>query len=141
MKTLEISAKDASPFIRFDPYGKLQIKGKSFGEDIIYQYSVLMNKIQEFAASGKKSLEVYIYLKYFNTVSLRCLFDLVTAIKGLQEKAGVKVRMEWNYIEGDDSMKEEIEEFKNEIGLDFQVLPEKDFLGGVMGECNWKCVS
>lgn len=125
---LEIPAKDASPFIRFDPYGKLEIKGKSFDEDVISLYSVLMKKIQEFAASGKKSLEVNIYLKYFNTTSSKCLFDLVTAIKGLQEKVGVKVKMEWNYIEGDDSMKEEIEEFKNEFEFDFLVLPEKDFL-------------
>ena len=128
MKMLEIPAKDACPFIRFDPYGKLEIKGKSFGEDVISLYSVLMKKIQAFAASGKESLEVNIYLKYFNTTSSKCLFDLVTALKGLQDKVGVKVKMEWNYIEGDDSMKEEIEEFKNEIEFDFLVLPEKDFL-------------
>ena len=91
---LEIPAKDANPFIRFDPFGKLEIKGRSFGEDVVSLYSVLMKKIQEFAASGKESLEVNIYLKYFNTTSSKCLFDLVTAIKGLQEKFGVNVKME-----------------------------------------------
>lgn len=128
MNALEIPAKDASPYIKFDPQGKLEIKGKSYDDDVVSLYAILMKKIQEFAVSGKDSLEVNFYLKYFNTASSKCLYDLVTAIKGLQEEKGVKVKMEWNYIEGDESMKEEIEEFKEDIDFDFQVLPEKNFI-------------
>lgn len=128
MNALEIPAKDASPYIKFDPQGKLEIKGKSYDDDVVSMYAILMKKIQEFATSGKDKLEVNIYLKYFNTASSKCLYDLVTAIKELQEENGVKVKMEWNYIEGDESMKEEIEEFKEDIDFDFQVLPEKNFL-------------
>lgn len=127
MNALEIPAKEASPFIKFDPNGKLEIKGKSFDDDVVPLYRLVLQKVKEFEASGKKNLEVNIYLKYFNTASSKCLFDLISALKELHEEKGVNVKMEWNYIEGDESMKEEIEEFHEEIDFDFQILPEKDY--------------
>lgn len=128
MNALEIPAKDASPYVKFDPNGRLEIKGKSYDEDVISLYAILAKKIQEFGDSGQDHLDVNIYLKYFNTASSKCLFDLVSSIKELQEDKGIQVNMEWNYIEGDESMKEEIEEFREDIDFDFKVVPEKDFL-------------
>ena len=127
MNALEIPAKDASPYIKFDPKGKIEIKGKSYDEDVISLYALLQKKVKEFAESDQEMLEVNIYLKYFNTASSKCLFDFVTALKEMHEEKGKNVQMEWNYIEGDDSMQEEIEEFKDEIDFDFQIRPEKDF--------------
>lgn len=127
MNALEIPAQEASPFIKFDPNGILEIKGKSYDEDVIPLYKLLHNKVQEFATTNTKDLSVKIYLKYFNTASSKCLFDLLLALKDLQDEQGVNISMEWNYIEGDDSMKEELEELREEVELDFQILPEKDF--------------
>lgn len=128
MNTLEIPAKIASPYIKLTPKGQLEIKGKSFDDDVVSLYTILNQKIQEYGASGKDSLDVNIYLKYFNTASSKCLFDLLHEIRKLQDEKGVKVSMEWNYIEGDDDMKEEIEEFREETGLDFEISPEQNFL-------------
>lgn len=128
MNTLEIPAKIASPYIKLTPEGQLEIKGKSFDDDVASLYTILNQKIQEYGASGKDSLDVNIYLKYFNTASSKCLFDLLHEIRKLQDKKGVKVSMVWNYIEGDDDMKEEIEEFREETGLDFEISPEQNFL-------------
>lgn len=127
MNMLEIPAKDASPYIKFDPKGTLEIKGKSFDEDVISLYEMVMNKIHEFGASDQDHLRVYIYLKYFNTASSKCLFDLLTAIKDLQEKNGKKIEMEWCYVKGDETMQEEIEEFREDTELDFKISPEKDY--------------
>lgn len=128
MNTLEIPAKDASPYIKLTPNGQLEIKGKSYDEDVIALYQLLQQKLQEFGNSGKNLLDVNIYLKYFNTASSKCLFDLTTDIKNLQEEKGITVNMVWNYIEGDDDMREEIEEFKEEIEFDFSIVPEQNFL-------------
>lgn len=128
MNTLEIPAKVASPYIKLTPGGQLEIKGKSFDDEVVSLYAILNQKIQEYGASGKDSLDVNIYLKYFNTASSKCLFDLLHEIRKLQDKKGVKVSMVWNYIEGDDDMKEEIEEFREETGLDFEISPEQNFL-------------
>lgn len=129
--TIEIPAQEASPYIKFDPNGELEIKGKSYDEDAISLYHMVLKKVEEFGASDKKDLKVKIYLKYFNTASSKCLYDLVSALKDMEDD-GVNINMQWNYIEGDDSMKEEIEEFRENSGLDFEVLPERDFndLGG-----------
>lgn len=128
MNALEIPAKEASPYIKFDQSGKLEIKGKSYDDEVIALYNLVITRLKEFGASGKDSLDVNIYLKYFNTASSKCLFDLVEAIKELNDKKGVKVKMEWNYMEGDEDMQEEIEEFKEEADFDFRVVPQKDFL-------------
>lgn len=127
MNALEIPAQEASPFVKFDPNGKLEIKGKSYDEDVISIYKLITNKLHEFSASGASSLKVNIYLKYFNTASSKCLFDLITTLKEMQEDRGIEVSLEWNYIEGDESMKEEIEEFRDDTEMDFDILPEKDF--------------
>lgn len=128
MNTLEIPAKVASPYIKLTAAGQLEIKGKSFDDDVVLLYALLNEKIQEFGKSGKDSLNVDIYLKYFNTASSKCLFDLILELRKLQEEKGVKVSMEWFYIEGDDDMKEEIEEFREESGFDFKIAPEQNFL-------------
>ena len=128
MNSLEIPAKGASPYIKFDPDGKLEIKGRSFDEDVIALYNMVNQKVQEFGESGKDFLDVNIYLKYFNTASSKCLFNLVTAIKEINEEKGVEVKMVWNFIEGDESMQEELEEMREDTEFDFDILPEKDFL-------------
>lgn len=128
MNALEIPGKEASPYIFFTPEGKLEIRGKSYDEDVVPLYLMLLQKIKEFGASGKDQLEVIIYLKYFNTASSKCLFDLVNSLKELHEKNGVSVNMTWYFIEGDEAMEEEIEEFRDEIGFEFKVLPQQDFL-------------
>ena len=128
MNSLEIPAKGASPYIKFDPNGKIEIKGRSFDEDVISLYNMLNQKVQEFGESGKNFLDVNIYLKYFNTASSKCLFNLVTAIKEINEDKGVEVKMVWNFIEGDESMQEELEELREDTEFDFEILPEKDFL-------------
>lgn len=128
MTSLEIPAKNASPYVKFDPAGRLEIKGRSFDEDVISLYNILIQKIQDFGNSGKDYLEVSIYLKYFNTASSKCLFNLVTALKEINEEKGVEVNMTWNFIEGDDAMEEEIEEMREDTEFDFKILPEKDFL-------------
>lgn len=128
MNALEIPAKVASPYIKLIPEGILEIKGKSFDDDVISLYTLLNEKLKEFGESGKDSLNANIYLKYFNTASSKCLFDMIQELKKLQEEKGVQVNMVWNYIEGDDDMKEEIEEFRDESGFDFDIAPEMNFL-------------
>lgn len=127
MNALEIPAQEASPFVKFTPNGKLEIKGKSYDEDVISIYKLIMDKLQEYSATTAKELNVNIYLKYFNTASSKCLYDLLLQLKNLQDTKGISLKLEWNYIEGDDDMKEEIEDFKDQTELDFQIVPEKDY--------------
>ncbi len=128
MNQLEIPGKGASPYVKFDPEGVLEIRGKSYDEDVVTLYNILIQKVKDFGDSGKDFLSVYIYLKYFNTASSKCLFNLITALKEINEEKGVEVKMVWNFIEGDDAMEEELEEMREDTEFHFEIVPEKDFL-------------
>ncbi|MCC5920664.1 MAG: DUF1987 domain-containing protein [Cyclobacteriaceae bacterium] len=127
MDPLEIPAKEASPFIKFDPAGTLEIRGKSFDEEVVSIYAMVLRKIHEYGNTGNDHLNVNFFLKYFNTASSKCLFDLLNALKDLQDKKNITIKMKWSYQEEDEAMKEEIEEFKEEIDLDFEITPEEGF--------------
>jgi len=128
MNFIEISAKDGSPYIKFDPEnGSLLIKGRSYDDEVMVIYNLIRNKVKEYANNGKKTLNANIFLKYFNTASSKCLFDLMGDMKKIQEQyPDFKLNLEWNYLEGDDNMKEELEDLRTAIGFEFNILERED---------------
>lgn len=129
MSALEIPAKEAAPYVRFDENdASLQIKGKSYDDDVVMLFNMIRSKIKNFGQSNPSKLDVIIFLKYFNTASSKCLFDLLSDIKNLQEETGLKLDMVWNYVEGDDEMEEEIEDFKDNLEMDFEIVGVEDEL-------------
>jgi hypothetical protein len=126
MSVLEIPAKEAAPYIRFDEENRsLQIKGKSYDDDVVMLFTMLRNKIKAFGNNDPEKLDVNIYLKYFNTSSSKCLFDLLMDLKELEEN-GVNLNVTWNYVEGDEEMGEEIEDFRDSLDMDFEIIPLAD---------------
>ncbi|WKK81108.2 DUF1987 domain-containing protein [Marivirga arenosa] len=126
MSVLEIPAKEAAPYVRFDEEnGTLQIKGKSYDEDVVMLYSMLRNKLKAFGGKSPDKLDVNIYLKYFNTSSSKCLFDLLSDLKDLEDN-GTKLSIVWNFVEGDDEMGEDIEDFRDSLDMEFEVVPLED---------------
>lgn len=122
MSVLEIPAKEAAPYVRFDEENAtLLINGKSYDDDVVMLFSMLRSKVKAFSDTNPEKLDVKIYLKYFNTASSKCLFDLLSDLKELGETT--KVALEWNFVEGDDEMEEEIEDFKDLLDMDFIIEP------------------
>ena len=66
MSVLEIPAKEAAPYIRFDEEnGSLQIKGKSYDDDVVMLFNMLRSKLKAFGGNKPQKLDVNIYLIYF----------------------------------------------------------------------------
>ncbi len=127
MSVLEIPAKEAAPYVRFDEGNAvLQIKGKSYDDDVVMLFSMLRSKIKSFGQTAPSRLDVNIFLKYFNTSSSKCLFDLMSDIKEVQEKTGLELSMVWNFVEGDEEMEEEIEDFRDSLNMDFEISPKAE---------------
>jgi hypothetical protein len=127
MSVLEIPAKEAAPYVRFDEGNAvLQIKGKSYDDDVVMLFSMLRSKIKAFGNTSPTKLDVNIFLKYFNTSSSKCLFDLMSDIKDVQEKTGLELSMVWNFVEGDEEMEEEIEDFRDSLDMDFEISPKPE---------------
>jgi hypothetical protein len=128
MSVLEIPAKEAAPYIRFDEEnGTLQIKGKSYDDDVVMLFNMLRSKLKAFGGNKPQKLDVNIYLKYFNTSSSKCLFDLLSDLKDL-ESNGTTLNITWNFVEGDEEMGEEIEDFRDSLDMEFAIEPLPDDL-------------
>ena len=122
MSVLEIPAKEAAPYVRFDENsGELEIKGKSYDEDVVMLFTMLRSKIKAYGQNSPEKLDVHIFLKYFNTSSSKCLYDLLSDIKDLQEIEGFQLNMSWNFVEGDEEMEEEISDFKDSLDMEFEI--------------------
>lgn len=123
MSVLEIPAKEAAPYVRFDEENAtLQIKGKSYDDDVVMLFTMLRSKVKAYGDKKPEKLNVTIYLKYFNTSSSKCLFDLLTELKNIEDN-GTELKMVWNFVEGDEEMGEEIEDFRDSLDMEFDIEP------------------
>ncbi|MBK6266240.1 DUF1987 family protein [Marivirga sp. S37H4] len=122
MSVLEIPAKEAAPYVRFDEGNAvLQIKGKSYDDDVVMLFSMIRSKIKAFGQTSPAKLDVNIFLKYFNTSSSKCLFDLMSDIKEIHEKNDMELNIIWNFVEGDEEMEEEIADFRDSLEMEFEI--------------------
>jgi hypothetical protein len=87
---------------------------------------MLRSKLKAFGQTGPAKLSVRIFLKYFNTSSSKCLFDLLSDIKDIQDNNNTELDMTWNYVEGDEEMEEEITDFKESLDMSFEIKGVED---------------
>jgi len=127
MSVLEIPAKEAAPYVKFDENNaELEIIGKSYDEDVVMLFSMLRSKLKAFGQTEPSKLSVKIFLKYFNTSSSKCLFDLLSDIKDIQDNNEMNLDMTWNFVEGDEEMEEEITDFKESLDMTFEIKGVED---------------
>jgi hypothetical protein len=86
---------------------------------------MIINRVKGYGATNPEKLDVQIFLKYFNTASSKCLYDLLDTLKVMRGN-GTSVSILWNYVDGDEEMKEEIEDFQDAVGLDFSIESVED---------------
>lgn len=96
--------------------GICELKGESYLENTFEFYEKLESWLKEFFKL-KKPLILNIGLSYFNTASSRSIIDLLLLIKGFQDDGG-KVTVNWYLENWDDDMKQEVEDFTEDSGLE-----------------------
>lgn len=101
-----------TPSIYFDTNkGILEIRGRSIPENSIEFYKPLNEFIANYLLLEKPQTIVNVSFDYFNTNSMKCIFDVFKRLETLVMK-GQSVMINWIYEEGDDDMLE--------FGVDFQ---------------------
>jgi hypothetical protein len=60
-------------------------------------------------------------IRYFNTSSVKCLFDLLEMFSNLS-KSGNKVNINWYYDQEDEEMRDTGENFSNILNCEFQLM-------------------
>ena len=126
MKTLFVEAIPDSPYypeVNFNvETGICELIGESYMEEAYKFYTPLLNWLKEYTLELNKAVTLNLKLTYFNTNSSRLLLDLLDVLKKSQQ-AGNDVAINWYYEEDDPDVKDEVEDFEIETGLEINMIP------------------
>lgn len=126
MKTLIVDAVPDSPYypeVNFNSEtGICELIGESYMEEAYKFYTPLINWLKEYTLELNKAVTLNLKLTYFNTNSSRLLLDLLDILKKSQQ-AGNEVEVNWYYEEDDPDVKDEVEDFEIETGLQIKMVP------------------
>jgi len=101
--------------------GECEIAGESFLEDTAHFYNPLIQWLKDFTETGRP-LKFAFKLTYFNTSSSRCILDILNILKGYRA-AVPGVQLSWHFDKKDRDMKEEVEDFMIEAGVEIELVP------------------
>lgn len=125
MKSLVINAEIDSPYypeVFFNAEtGVCEISGESYMEEAYKFYLPLINWIKEFILDEKKPLTVNFKLIYFNTSSSRLILDILDILKKFKDD-GNTIQVNWYFDPEDPDVKDEVEDFEIESGMDIELL-------------------
>ncbi len=105
--------------------GICEISGESFLENTTEFYKPLIDWLRTYTTEIKRPIAFIIKLSYYNTSTSRALLDMLNILKEYEDNGG-EVTVNWHYDENDIDMKEDIEDYMIDTGLNINLIPEKD---------------
>ncbi len=101
--------------------GTVELAGMSYSEDTFVFYEPIFNWINEYLQNPNEVTNFNMKIRYFNTSSVKCLFDLLEMFSNLS-KSGKKVNINWYYDQEDEEMRDTGENFSNILNCEFQLM-------------------
>ncbi|MBN1116075.1 MAG: DUF1987 domain-containing protein [Bacteroidales bacterium] len=127
MKNLVLNSEPDTPYypeVVFNAEtGICEISGESYMEEAYKFYAPLIDWLKEFVANSSHELTINFKLIYFNTSSSRLLVDFLETLRKIKED-GRNVTVNWYYDPEDPDVKDEVEDFEIESGMEIN-LKEK----------------
>ncbi len=122
METLELQAKNNTPYINFDATtGIMVMKGRSTPENSVEYYEPITNWVLNYIQSPAENTIIKVQFEYFNTSSSKCILDVLKKFAEIH-KAGKSAKVEWYFEEDDEDMKEAGEDYGDIIKMPFEVI-------------------
>lgn len=122
MENLLLKGSSKTPTIHFDANkGVLDMKGRSIPENSMEFYAPLKTYINAYIQLKKPTTTVNIFLNYFNTNSLKCIFDVLKLLQTLLAQ-GCEVAVNWYYEEGDEDMLDYGHDFQSVLKIPFNLV-------------------
>ncbi len=123
METLYIEATRSTPEILFDPVtGVLSMSGESYPENSFEFFRPILSWLTRFAAVHHGPLTLNTNLSYLNTGSTKCMMDILDLLEECHLN-GKSVAVNWYYDEENHRALETAEEFREEVGIPFNIIP------------------
>jgi hypothetical protein len=122
METLELQAKNNTPYINFDATtGIMVMKGRSTPENSVEYYEPITNWVLNYIQSPAENTIIKVQFEYFNTSSSKCILDVLKKFAEIH-KAGKSAKVEWYFEEDDEDMKEAGEDYGDIVKMPFEVI-------------------
>ena len=124
MAVLFIEKTENGPEINFNSDNSLfTIRGESAPENARLIYFPVLEWLENNKKEliSKNPLSIRFSYDYLNSISLKYVYDLLKKLENFSEN-GCKVEVIWDYMKDDDEMKENGEEFKRLLKLDFNII-------------------
>lgn len=117
-----IEPTESTPSVKFDRKGgSLTLKGNSMPEDPIKFYLLILELLDDYIKQPAAQTTLNIHFKYINTMSTKCLYDLLKKTEALL-RTRHKVTVNWYYQEEDDDIMEKGMDYKELINLPFNIV-------------------
>jgi len=124
IQNLEIEGQKGTffvPHVKFDAdTGYCLLEGESYLEDTWTFYDSLLQWLKSYT-EDKKPVNLDLKLTYFNTSSSKGILDILKFLKQYETNGG-EVTVKWYYPEDDDDNYEEAEDFREDTGLDLEII-------------------
>jgi len=122
MEPITIAGTTKSPDVKLDANeGLIELSGMSYAEDTFVFYEPIFDWINTYARNPAAHTTLNMKVKYFNTSSIKCMFDILEAVANIG-KEGHKTTINWYYDEEDEEMKDTGENFSHILNFPFNVM-------------------
>ncbi len=124
MENILIEPTAVTPHVKFDmASGILELSGRSSPDNSPGFYSKIQDLLEEYF-DGEPSSEftMNVNLEYFNTSSLKCIFQLLKKLSDVNSEERSDVTINWYYEEDDEDMLETGEDISSLLSIDFNFI-------------------
>ena len=118
---LKLKATEDTPEVLFDKEKSVfSLKGRAMPENAFEFFKPIIDWMKEYAQSPNDNTELEVYLEYFNSSSVKQIFNLLSKIDDLSDQ-GHQAKIIWCYKANDQLMKEKGAEFESFLDVPFEM--------------------
>ena len=122
MEPLILKGTEDTPSITLDNINnQYEISGRSLPEDVVLFYQPVLDWLNLYSEKPAEEMVWKFKLEYFNTASSKIILDILMKLEEINEK-GTSVIVQWHYDQKDNDMMEAGEEYKDLVGLTFEMV-------------------
>ncbi len=124
MDDMNIPATGSTPAISCTALPpRVYMRGDSYPENAFDFYQPVLQWIEAHLADADAELAVDLELVYLNTSSVRIVMDVFDSLEEAHRR-GNRVQINWYYDARNERVAELAEEFKEDLSLPFNILPQ-----------------
>jgi hypothetical protein len=124
MENFQIEGENYIPSVNFNAEsGVLEISGESYHEYTIEFYQPIFEWLRKYFETPGRKVIFNFKMTYFNTSSSRRFLEIFDLLEDYKKEKNGDVTVNWYYQKEDVDMLESGEEYSEDVGLNFNLIP------------------